>query len=238
MVGRALGGAPAADLGPSCGSCSGLAVPIAAVRLARGRRRPRDVVPAAERSSRERCTSGSACCRPPTSCIARSGDVARASMADVELLELFTSHLAPPLVVAFVVPVLALIGLLVVDPSLAVVVLPFVLAAPACRPGCCAAPRTRESGCASELGRPGRERGRRGAGDPRDPRRERRGRDARPRRGAARADPADEHRARAPLGDRTRRDRRDHGARRDRGVAATAALTARGSLDPRGSRWR
>ena len=59
----------------------------------------------------------------------RSGDVARASMADVELLELFTSHLAPPLVVAFVIPVLAEIGLWIVEPILAVVVLPFVVAA-------------------------------------------------------------------------------------------------------------
>lgn len=59
----------------------------------------------------------------------RSGDVARASMADVELLEVFTSHLAPPLVVAFVVPVLAVVGLWVVEPVLALVVVPFVVAA-------------------------------------------------------------------------------------------------------------
>jgi ABC-type multidrug transport system fused ATPase/permease subunit len=59
----------------------------------------------------------------------RSGDVARASMADVELLELFTSHLAPPLVVAFVVPILAVIGLWVVQPLLALVIVPFVVAA-------------------------------------------------------------------------------------------------------------
>ena len=59
----------------------------------------------------------------------RSGDVARASMADVELLELFTSHLAPPLVVALVIPVFAEIGLWIVEPILAVVVLPFVVAA-------------------------------------------------------------------------------------------------------------
>ena len=59
----------------------------------------------------------------------RSGDVARASMADVELLELFTSHLAPPLVVAFVVPVFAEIGLWLVQPLLALVVVPFVVAA-------------------------------------------------------------------------------------------------------------
>ena len=59
----------------------------------------------------------------------RSGDVARASMADVELLELFTSHLAPPVVVAFVVPVFAEIGLWIVQPVLALVVLPFVVAA-------------------------------------------------------------------------------------------------------------
>ena len=59
----------------------------------------------------------------------RSGDVARASMADVELLEVFTSHMAPPLVVAFVIPVLAEIGLWIVEPILAIVVLPFVVAA-------------------------------------------------------------------------------------------------------------
>jgi ABC-type multidrug transport system fused ATPase/permease subunit len=50
-------------------------------------------------------------------------------MADAELLELFTSHLAPPLVVAFVVPVLAVIGLWIIEPVLAIVVLPFVVAA-------------------------------------------------------------------------------------------------------------
>jgi ABC-type multidrug transport system fused ATPase/permease subunit len=58
----------------------------------------------------------------------RSGDVSRASMADVELLELFTSHMAPPLVVAVVVPAVAVVALGFLHPVLALVVLPFALA--------------------------------------------------------------------------------------------------------------
>jgi len=58
----------------------------------------------------------------------RSGDVARASVADVELLELFTSHIAPPVVAAFTIPVLALAALSFIHPLIALVVLPFVLA--------------------------------------------------------------------------------------------------------------
>jgi ATP-binding cassette, subfamily C, bacterial CydC len=58
----------------------------------------------------------------------RSGDVARASIADVELLEVFTSHIVPPLVAAFVVPVVVLIALAMIDGWLALVVLPFALA--------------------------------------------------------------------------------------------------------------
>ena len=34
----------------------------------------------------------------------RSGDVTRAAVADVELLEMFTSHMAPPIVAALTVP--------------------------------------------------------------------------------------------------------------------------------------
>jgi hypothetical protein len=34
----------------------------------------------------------------------RSGDLARASLADVEPIELFTSHIAPPIVAALIVP--------------------------------------------------------------------------------------------------------------------------------------
>lgn len=58
----------------------------------------------------------------------RSGDVARASMADVELLEVFTSHMAPPMVAALVVPVFVLIALATIDVRLALVVLPFAIA--------------------------------------------------------------------------------------------------------------
>ncbi len=58
----------------------------------------------------------------------RSGDVARASIADVELLEVFTSHIAPPVVAAFIIPVLALAGLGIIHPLLALVVLPFTIA--------------------------------------------------------------------------------------------------------------
>ena len=58
----------------------------------------------------------------------RSGDVARASIADVELLEVFTSHIVPPLVAAFVVPAVVLIALAMIDGWLALVVLPFALA--------------------------------------------------------------------------------------------------------------
>lgn len=58
----------------------------------------------------------------------RSGDVARASIADVELLELFTSHMAPPIVAALVVPLLAIAALAVIHWLLALVVLPFALA--------------------------------------------------------------------------------------------------------------
>jgi len=58
----------------------------------------------------------------------RSGDIARTSMADVELLELFTSHMAPPLVAALVIPLLVLIALAVIHPVLALVFLPFAVA--------------------------------------------------------------------------------------------------------------
>jgi len=58
----------------------------------------------------------------------RSGDLARASVADVELIEIFTSHIAPPIVAALIVPAVALIALAVIQPVLALVVLPFVIA--------------------------------------------------------------------------------------------------------------
>jgi len=58
----------------------------------------------------------------------RSGDVARASVADVELLEIFTSHVAPPVVAALAIPALALVALGIIHPLLVLVVLPFVVA--------------------------------------------------------------------------------------------------------------
>ena len=58
----------------------------------------------------------------------RSGDLARASVADVELIEIFTSHIAPPIVAALIVPTLSLVALAVIQPVLALVVLPFALA--------------------------------------------------------------------------------------------------------------
>ncbi|GAC1416354.1 MAG: ABC transporter ATP-binding protein [Actinomycetota bacterium] len=58
----------------------------------------------------------------------RSGDVTRASMADAELIEVFTSHIAPPLVAAFVVPGLALGGLSLIHWALVLVVLPYAVA--------------------------------------------------------------------------------------------------------------
>jgi ATP-binding cassette subfamily C protein CydC len=58
----------------------------------------------------------------------RSGDLARACLADVELIEIFTSHIAPPIVAALIVPALALIALAVIHPVLALVVLPFAIA--------------------------------------------------------------------------------------------------------------
>jgi thiol reductant ABC exporter CydC subunit len=59
----------------------------------------------------------------------RSGDIARAAMADVELLEIFTSHMAPPLMVALVVPLAAIILLFMVHWAIGVVVTPLLLAA-------------------------------------------------------------------------------------------------------------
>jgi ATP-binding cassette, subfamily C, bacterial CydC len=58
----------------------------------------------------------------------RSGDIARTSMADVELLELFTSHLAPPLVAASVIPVFVAIALAWIEPVLALVFIVFAVA--------------------------------------------------------------------------------------------------------------
>lgn len=128
LVGKALDGAPASELKPLVWLVIALALPIAlfgwleivvvhvmSFRLLDDLRK--------ELYERFRILS------PAYFLSRRSGDVARASMADVELLEVFTSHLAPPLVVAFVVPVLAVIGLWIVEPVLALVVMPFVIAA-------------------------------------------------------------------------------------------------------------
>lgn len=128
LVGKALDGAPASELKPLVWLVIGLALPIAlfgwleivvvhvmSFRLLDDLRK--------ELYERFRILS------PAYFLSRRSGDVARASMADVELLEVFTSHLAPPLLVAFVVPVLAVIGLWMVEPVLALVVMPFVIAA-------------------------------------------------------------------------------------------------------------
>jgi thiol reductant ABC exporter CydC subunit len=57
----------------------------------------------------------------------RSGDVTVAAMSDVELIEVYTSHLLPPFIVALVVPVLALVGLFLMHWALGLVVLPCVL---------------------------------------------------------------------------------------------------------------
>jgi ATP-binding cassette subfamily C protein CydC len=56
----------------------------------------------------------------------RSGDVTRTAMSDVELIEVFTSHLVPPFIVALVVPFLALVALFLMHWALGLVVLPFV----------------------------------------------------------------------------------------------------------------
>ena len=128
MVGRAISGEPASALRPLVWVVILLAVPIAvfgwlevavvhvmSFRMLNDLRR--------ELYERFRVLS------PAYFLQRRSGDVARVSMADVELLELFTSHLAPPLVVAFVVPLLAVTGLLLLEPALALVTVPFVVAA-------------------------------------------------------------------------------------------------------------
>jgi ATP-binding cassette, subfamily C, bacterial CydC len=59
----------------------------------------------------------------------RSGDVARVAMADVELLELFTSHMVPPLMVAMVVPIGAAAVLFAIHWGLGLIVLPLVILA-------------------------------------------------------------------------------------------------------------
>ncbi len=58
----------------------------------------------------------------------RSGDVASSAMGDMETLELFTSHIVPPAVVAVLVPGAALVGLGLMHPLLPLVLLPVLLA--------------------------------------------------------------------------------------------------------------
>jgi ATP-binding cassette, subfamily C, bacterial CydC len=126
LVGRALTGANASDLVPIVWLIMVLVVPIAvfgwlegtlvhvlSFRLLNDLRcelfdRFRDLAPAyfLER---------------------RSGDVTRVAMSDVELIEVFTSHLVPPFIVALIVPFLALVGLFLMHWALGLVVLPFVL---------------------------------------------------------------------------------------------------------------
>jgi ABC-type multidrug transport system fused ATPase/permease subunit len=57
----------------------------------------------------------------------RSGDVAAAATADVELIELYTSHHLPTRVVATVIPGLAAVGLLALHPALFGALLPFLV---------------------------------------------------------------------------------------------------------------
>jgi ABC-type multidrug transport system fused ATPase/permease subunit len=58
----------------------------------------------------------------------RSGDVAVAAMSDVELLELFTSHVLPVIFVAGSVPAAGLVALGLLHPFLAVTLAPFLVA--------------------------------------------------------------------------------------------------------------
>jgi len=58
----------------------------------------------------------------------RSGDVARVVLADVNEIENYTSHVLPPLLTAIVVPVGATIGIGILHPLLALVLLPFLVA--------------------------------------------------------------------------------------------------------------
>ena len=58
----------------------------------------------------------------------RSGDVARVALADVQEIENYTSHVLPPLLTAFIVPLGATIGVGILHPLLAVVLLPFLAA--------------------------------------------------------------------------------------------------------------
>ena len=58
----------------------------------------------------------------------RSGDVARVALADVQEIEIYTSHVLPPLMTALIVPLGATIGIGMLHPLLAIAVLPFLAA--------------------------------------------------------------------------------------------------------------
>jgi thiol reductant ABC exporter CydC subunit len=126
IVGRAVAGAPAAHLQPLVWVIAGLLIPLGVlgfldmwVTHVMAFRMLHDLRMTLYRRFQELA--------PAYLLHRRSGDVARASIADVEMLELFASHVAPPAVAAVVVPILALAGLAVIHPLLALVALPFVL---------------------------------------------------------------------------------------------------------------
>lgn len=126
IVGRAVAGAPAPQLLPLVGVIAGLLLPLGVLGLldmwvthVMAFRMLHDLRLMLYRRFQELA--------PAYLLHRRSGDVARASIADVEMLELFTSHIAPPAVAAAAVPILALAGLAVIHPLLALVALPFVL---------------------------------------------------------------------------------------------------------------
>ena len=57
----------------------------------------------------------------------RSGDVARVALADVSEIEIYTSHVLPPMLAAAVVPLGATIGAAVLHPLLAIALAPFLI---------------------------------------------------------------------------------------------------------------
>jgi ABC-type multidrug transport system fused ATPase/permease subunit len=127
LVGKAIAGAASRDLWPLVWVLAGLVIPLGAlgwldvvVTHVVSFRLLHDLRLVLYRRFRELA--------PAYLIERRSGDLARASVADVELIEIFTSHIAPPVVAALIVPALALIALAVIHPVLALVVLPFVIA--------------------------------------------------------------------------------------------------------------
>jgi ATP-binding cassette, subfamily C, bacterial CydC len=58
----------------------------------------------------------------------RSGDIAVAAMSDIELLELFTSHVLPVTAVAVLIPLAGIAAIGVLNPLLALTLAPFVVA--------------------------------------------------------------------------------------------------------------